>query len=115
MKHPIPLPTNIANMRTLAPSAHKTAHEPRVIAMVLLAEDRDDRIRRLLGAVEGDAREQVVHDVVVDDVVEEVATDEAKVAVNGAERAARERPAFVCVVRDVLVCVVEVGDCDWSR
>lgn len=47
-----------------------------------------------------------MHDVVVDNLVEEVATDESKVAVNGAERTFCKRPRCLREVRDERVGVV---------
>lgn len=51
-------------------------------------------------------------DVLVNDAVEEVAADEAKVAVNGGEGALDVGPALGVKVGDVGVVVVEVGDGD---
>lgn len=62
--------------------------------------------------VEGNAWEHVVDDVVLNDTVEDVATDEAKVAVNSGSSALDEGPVLSLVVRCVLVCVVKVGDSD---
>ena len=59
-------------------------------------------------------REQVVDDVLVNDAVEEVAADEAKVAVDGGEGALDVGPALGVKVGDVGVVVVEVGDGDWG-
>jgi hypothetical protein len=54
----------------------------------------------------------VVHDVVLDDSVEDVASDEAELAVNGGERALGVGPFLGFVVRSVGVGVVEVCDGD---
>lgn len=62
----------------------------------------------------GNIREQVVDDVLVNDAVEEVAADEAKVAVDGGEGALDVGPALGVKVGDVGVVVVEVGDGDWG-
>lgn len=55
----------------------------------------------------------MVHDVGLDDAVEEVAADEAKVAVAGREGALDEGPVVGVEVGDVRVSVVEVGDGDY--
>lgn len=55
----------------------------------------------------------MVHDVRLDDAVEEVAADEAKVAVDGREGALDEGPVLSVEVGDVGVRVVEVGDGDY--
>ena len=78
--------------------------------VVVLLQQRLDGLRRLLRVVERNAREQVVHHVVVDDLVHEVAADEAEAAVNRAESAARERPLLGGEVGHGRVRVVEVGD-----
>lgn len=49
----------------------------------------------------------------LDDAVEEVAADEAKVAVDGREGALDEGPVLSVEVGDVGVRVVEVGDGDY--
>lgn len=59
-------------------------------------------------------REEVVHNVVVDDVVEEHTADPAKVAVNGSESALDVSPGARLVVVHLGVVVVEVGDGDCS-
>lgn len=51
-------------------------------------------------------------DVRVDDAVEEVAADEAKVAVHGGQGALDEGPALSVKVGDFRVGVVQVGDGD---
>jgi hypothetical protein len=61
-----------------------------------------------------DLREDVVHYVVLDDSVEDVASDKPKLAVNR-----RHCPLLVCpstflVMRRFRVRVVQVRDCDWS-
>lgn len=78
--------------------------------MVLRSEVGDNRIGGLLGVVEGDLREQVVNNVVVDDFVEEVTTDEAKAAVDGGERALDKGPRIGVVVGHRRVSVVQIGD-----
>lgn len=55
----------------------------------------------------------MVDDVALDDAVEEVAADEAKVAVDRGERALDKGPAVGLEVRDIRVGVVQVGDGDF--
>lgn len=81
-----------------------------LLKMVLVSQVGDNRVGGLLGVVEGDLGEQVVHNVVVDNLVEEVATNEAKAAVDGGERALDEGPCLSIVVRHRRVSVVQVGD-----
>lgn len=66
----------------------------------------------LVGVVEGDPGEQVVDDVRVNDAVEQVGSNEAKVAIDGAEVANGEVPGILAVVRNIRVGVVQVGDGD---
>ena len=62
----------------------------------------------------GDLREQMVDNVGVDDAVEEVAADEAKVAVNRGQGALDEGPAVGLEVVDLRVSVVQVGDGNYN-
>jgi hypothetical protein len=55
-------------------------------------------------------REKVVDDVVLDDAVEEVTANEAKLPVDRGEGALNEGPAARLVVRDLKVSMVQVGD-----
>lgn len=84
-----------------------------LLLVVLRPEQGLDSPGRLLGLVERDPAEEVVHDVVVDDLVEEMAADEAHCAVDGGEGALGVGPGFGGVVRDGGVGVLEVcdGDC----
>lgn len=117
-------------------------HEVCPLLDVTVAKQAPDRLGRFLGVVERDApaekkvvsrarrftkwgineswgengkdlREKVVHDVVFDDAVEDVAADEAELAINGGHCALDKRPAVCVVVRRLLVRVVEVRDCDY--
>jgi hypothetical protein len=54
----------------------------------------------------------VVHDMVVDDLVEEMAADEAHRAVDGGEGTLGVSPRFRGIVRDGGVGVLEVCDGD---
>lgn len=51
-----------------------------------------------------------MHDMVLDDAVEEMTADKAKVAVDGGEGAFDEGPALGLKVVDIRVSVVEIGD-----
>ncbi len=53
--------------------------------------------------------------VVLDNVVEEVAADKAKVTVDGGQSALDKGPALSLKVGDVGVGVVQVGDGDCTR
>lgn len=55
-------------------------------------------------------REHVVNNVVLDNAVEDVATNEAKLAVDGGSSALNESPFLGLVVRGLRVSVVEVRD-----
>ena len=55
-------------------------------------------------------REEMVNNVLLNDAVEDVLANKAKVAVNGSESALDKGPALLGVVRDLLVVVVQVGD-----
>jgi hypothetical protein len=69
-----------------------------------------------VGAVEGDGGDVVVEDVGLDDAVEDLATNEAELAVNGSGGATSEVPGLAGVVRKGRVGVLEVGDGDcWTR
>jgi hypothetical protein len=61
-----------------------------------------------------DLREDVVHDVVLDDAVENVTPDEAKLAVDCRHCALLVCPGAFLVVRRFRVRVVQVCDCDWA-
>lgn len=61
--------------------------------------------------VERDLREQMMHNMVVDDLMEEMVTDEPIVAVYGAEGTVYKGPFGGVVVRDIGVGMVEVGYC----
>lgn len=73
------------------------------------AHDFLDGLAGLVGVVEGDRADVVVQDVGFDDAVEDVAADEAEVAVDGCCGAAGEVPDFGGVVWEGGVGVLEVG------
>lgn len=54
----------------------------------------------------------MVYNVVFDDTMEDVTSDEAKLTVNSRQRALHICPIICLVVRCFWMCVVEVGDCD---
>lgn len=58
------------------------------------------------------SREEVVDNVLLNDTVEQVLANEAKLTVNSSESALDVGPALVGVVRNLGVVVVEVGDGD---
>lgn len=84
--------------------------EKALVEVVLVSEVGNDRIGGLLSVVEGNLGEQVVNNVVVDDLVEEVTTDEAEAAVNGGEGTLNEGPCIRIVVGHRRVSVVQVGN-----
>ncbi|KFY25027.1 hypothetical protein V491_01926, partial [Pseudogymnoascus sp. VKM F-3775] len=63
------------------------------ISAVVAAHDGLDGLGGQVGVVEGDGADVVVQDVGLDDAVEEVAPDEAEVAVDGGGSAADVVPA----------------------
>lgn len=54
----------------------------------------------------------MMHDVSVDNAVEDVPANEAEITIDCGQGSSNERPALAVVVREVLVRVVEVGDSD---
>lgn len=77
---------------------------------VVLAHDLLDGLAGLVGVVEGNVADIVVEDVSLDDTVEDVATDEAEIAVNGGGGTTGEVPHLGLVVRKTGVGVLKVGD-----
>lgn len=71
-----------------------------------------DGVAGLVGVVKGDVADVVVQDVGLNDAVQDVAADEAEVAVNGGGGAAGEVPCFGLVVGESRVGVLEEGDGD---
>lgn len=80
------------------------------IGAIVLAHDRLDGLGGLVGVVEGDGADVVVQDVGLDDTVEEVAADEAKLTVDGRGGATDEVPLIGSVVREGGVGVLEESD-----
>lgn len=60
-------------------------------------------------------REHVVHNVVLDDAMEHVAADEAKITVDGGRSALDESPVLRLVMRCLLVGVVKIGDGNYNN
>lgn len=69
-----------------------------------------DGLGGLIGVVEWDRRNVVVEDVRLDDAVQEVAADEAELAVDGSGSATGKVPRIASVVREGWVGVLKVGD-----
>jgi len=76
------------------------------------AHDGLDGLGGLVGVVEGDLADVVVQDVGLDDAVEEVAADEAELAIDGGSAAADVVPLLSSVVGERGVGVLEEGDGD---
>lgn len=79
---------------------------------VVLTHDALDSVGGLVSVVEGNVANVVVQDVSLDDAVEDVTADEAKVTVNGGGSTASKGPHFRLVVGESGVGVLEEGDGD---
>lgn len=77
-----------------------------------VADQRPNCGSGLVLLVEGNAREKVVDDMGLDNVVEQMAAHPAKIAVNGGQRALYVGPALGVVMVDVGVVVVQEGNCN---
>lgn len=107
--------TGLRDVDALAESDDQRVEEVLVLGLMIVgAEERLERLGRLLGLVERDACEQMMDDMVVDDLVEEVPPNEADCAVNRRQRAASECPGFACVVRDGWMGVLQIRNSDWT-
>lgn len=82
------------------------------LGTVVVAHDALDGLGGLVGVVEGDVADIVVQDVGLDDTVEDVAADEAKVTVNGGGGATDEVPHLRLVVGEGRIGVLEEGNGD---
>jgi len=80
------------------------------LGAVVVAHDSLDGLAGLVGVVEGDVADIVVQNVGLDDAVEDVATDEAEVAVDGGGSSAHKVPHLGLVVGKAGISVLEVGD-----
>lgn len=85
------------------------------IGTVVTAHDRLDGLGGLVGVVEGNGADVVVQNVGLDDTVQQVAADEAKLTVNGCSGALDKGPLFAGVVGQGRVGVLEEGDSDCER
>lgn len=101
----------LADARRAPQSAEEAHPAGRGIGAVMAAHDGLDGVAGFVGVVERDRADVVVQDVGLDDAVEDVAADEAKVPVNRGRCAARKVPYFRLVVREAGICVLEVGNC----
>lgn len=93
-------------------SLRKTPQKPRLLLMIPLPEHRDNSIGRLLGAVKRNAREQMMHHMVVNNMMKEMASNEPEIPIHSGQRPARKRPRRIRVVRDVAVRVVQIRNRD---
>ena len=82
------------------------------VGSVVAAHDRLDGLGGLIGIVEGDRAHVVMQDVGLDDAVEDVAADEAKLTIDRGSSPASEVPGLTGVVRKGGIGVLEVGDRD---
>lgn len=79
---------------------------------VVVAHDTLDGIGGLISVVEGNVADVVVQDVSLNDAVEDVTADKAKVTVNGGGGTAGKVPHFRLIVGKSRVGVLEEGDGD---
>lgn len=85
------------------------------VGPVVLAHDGADGVRCLVSVVEGNGADVVVQDVRLDDAVEQVAADEAHLAIDGGSGTADKVPLVGRVVRQRRVSVLEEGDGDCGK
>ena len=76
----------------------------------MLTHDRLDSLGRFIGVVKRDGGDKVVEHVRFDDAVEQMATNEAELAVDSCCSSASKVPTLRLVVRKRRVCVLEEGD-----
>ncbi len=100
----------LAHPRALVQSLDKADGAFRGVGAVVLAHDGLDGLGGLVGVVEGDGADVVVQDVGLDDAVEEVAADEAELAVNRGSGTADKVPLVRRVMGKRRVGVLEVGN-----
>jgi hypothetical protein len=77
------------------------------------AHDALDGLASLIGVVEGDVADIVVQNVGLDDTVEDVATDETEVTIDGGGGSTGEVPDLGLVVGEGGVSVLEEGNGDY--
>lgn len=80
------------------------------VGAVVAAHDGLDGLGGLVGVVEGDGADVVVQDVRLDDAVQQVAADEAELAVDGCGGALDKGPLLAGVVGQGRVGVLQEGD-----
>ena len=85
------------------------------VGAVVLAHNGLDGLGGLVGVVEGDGADVVVQHVGLDDAVQQLAADEAELAVDGGRGAAHVVPALGGIVWDGRVGVLQVRDSDCFR
>ena len=108
-------------LNPLTPSSrlpHRLQEPPRTalhIGAVVLAHNRLNSFRSLVGIVEWDGGDVVVKDVGFDDAVEDVAAYEAEFAIDGGGGAANVGPAVAKVVGKGRVGVLQEGNRDCRR
>lgn len=78
----------------------------------MLAHNRLNGLGCLVGVVERDRGYKMVENVGLDDAVEQVTTDEAKLTIDRRGRSASEIPGVRFVVRQCRISVLEESDCD---
>lgn len=78
----------------------------------MATHDLLDGLGSLVGVVEWDGRHIVMQDVGLDNAVQQLATDEAELAVDGRGRTADVVPRLGGVMRERRVGVLEEGDGD---
>ena len=83
------------------------------VAAVVLAHDWLDGLGGLIGVVERNGGDVVMEDVSLDDTVEELATNESKLTIDGSGGTTGKVPRVCVVVRKRWVSVLKVGDGDW--
>lgn len=76
----------------------------------MLAHNRLDGLRGLIGIVEGNGADIVVEDVGLNNAVEEVSANEAHLAINGGSGATDKVPLLVGVVRQSRVGMLQESD-----
>lgn len=81
----------------------------------MFAHDGLDGFAGLVGMVEGDGAHVVVQDMGLDDAVQELAADEAELAVDGGRSAAHVVPALGAVVRNCRIGVLQVRNGNFDR
>lgn len=94
-----------------APHGSQEAKETTAgIGAVVLAHDGTDGVAGFVGVVKGNGANVVVEDVRLDDAVQQLAADEAHLAVNGGGGTADVVPLLSSVVRQRRVGVLQEGD-----